>query len=78
MCDSICIRQTNQCGNTSWNMVILGRTVPTGKGYKEVFCGTGFVLDLDVGTGYMGELKCKNLIRTFKVFAFYCVCYTSI
>ena len=75
MYDSISIRQTNQCGDISWNVV--GKTVLTEKGHGQVFCGTGFVLDLDVGTVYMGELKRKNLICTFKVFTFYCICYTS-
>lgn len=77
MCDSISIRQTNQHGDISWHVVILGKTVLTEKGHRQVFCGTGFLLDLDVGTGYMRELKHKNLICTFKVFTFYCICYTS-
>lgn len=61
-CYAICIRQTNLCGDRSWTMVILGSMSLSLKGYKGVFCGTGYVLDLDVGTSYMGELICKNLI----------------
>lgn len=76
MCDFTCIRHINQCGDISWNVAIPGKAVLTEKGHKQVFRGTGFVLDLDVGTGYMGELKRKNLICTFKVFTFYCICYT--
>lgn len=42
------------------------------EGVQGVFCGAGCIVDLDVRTGYTGELICKSLICTFKVCAFYC------
>ena len=33
----------------------------TGRGCKEAFWGTGNVLDLDLGGGYVGVYKCRNL-----------------
>lgn len=58
MCDSASLSKTNQHGDISWHVVILGKTVLTEKGLiGKSSVALDFLLDLDVGTGYMCELK---------------------